>query len=191
MLSQFVPLGYGSGYGSPIPVDKKAIALRLGFQDTFNNPVHGSSLRGMDDMEVAFLEVKIMTAISRIAQDLISFSSEESGFVSLPQGFTTGSSLMPNKRNPDFLEMLQGYSSEALGKLTTSISILMNKGTGYHREFQLSKDKVIAYTVRIIDILKALKMLFSGIEIESSDRSLRVAHTWSKYVETATGIACL
>lgn len=164
-LSEHCPLGYGSGYGSPIPVDMNAVAGKMGYGNSYVNPMHGASYRGVDDSEMAFLETRIMAAISRISQDLIIFSSEESGFVVLPPGFATGSSLMPNKKNPDFLEMLQGYASEALGKLITSLTATMNKTSGYHRDFQLSKDKTMSFTIRIRQILEALKLFFSGMEI--------------------------
>lgn len=164
-LSEYCPLGYGSGYGTALPINRKAVAVRLGFRDTFNNPMLGASYRGVDEVNVVFLEARIMTSISRFAQDLMTFSSDEFGFVHLPSGFTTGSSLMPNKRNPDFLEMLQGYASESLGVLTSSLSILMNKGSGYHREFQLSKDKVVTYTLRLAEILKAFSEMSKGLEI--------------------------
>lgn len=165
-FARFLPLGYGSGYGSELPIDRSSLASDLGFGKMFSNPMHGAFHRGIDDTEVAFLETRIMIGISRLAQDLITLSSEEFGIVKLPSGYTTGSSLMPNKRNPDFLEMLQGYASEALGTLVTSTSILMNKGSGYHREFQLSKDKVMKYTIRLVRILDAIEGMIPGIEID-------------------------
>lgn len=166
-FKKFCPLGYGSGYGSAVKVDLHSLAKRLGFESYFVNPVLGASHRGLDEVDMASLENKIMLIVSRMSQDFIQFSSEEFGFLILPDGFTTGSSLMPNKRNPDFLEMLEGYASESLGVLTTSITILMNKGLGYHREFQLSKDKVISYTLRLSEMLKALNEMLAQIKIDS------------------------
>lgn len=167
-LSESCPMGYASGYGSSIPADFNRIAVMLGFRKAFVNPVHGASYRGMDEMEVAFLESKVLTFISRISQDFILFSSDEFGFLELPPGFSTGSSLMPNKKNPDFLEMLQGYASEALSTVVMSISAAMNRATGYHREFQLSKDKAIKFTLRVNEILKALNGLLGNIRIDNS-----------------------
>ena len=167
-LSISSPLGYGSGYGSPVPADMAQVGKSLGYKGNFGNPLNGSFYRGLDDVELSFLLSKIMLAISRISQDLIMYSSDEFNFLELPKGYTTGSSLMPNKRNPDFLEMLQGYAAEASGALFTTFSVIFNKGSGYHREFQLSKDKTIAFTLRAIKILKALLPLFSGIKIDHS-----------------------
>lgn len=164
-LSRFCPLGYGSGYGSEIPIDGKALSQALGFEDQFENPMYGAGYRATDDTDMAFLETKILTFISRISQDMITFSSEEFGIISLPSGYTTGSSLMPNKRNPDFLEMLQGYASESLATLTASLTILINKGSGYHREFQLSKDKVMTFTLKLLKILEAVDGLLSNLTV--------------------------
>lgn len=161
------PLGYGSGYGSAVKVDLKSLSNNLGFEGYFENPVFGASHRGIDDVDMATLETKIMIVVSKLAQDFILFSSEEFNFLQLPDGFTTGSSLMPNKRNPDFLEMLEGYASDALGTLASSISMLMNKGIGYHREFQISKDKVIKYTLTLNEIIKALSSMLSMTKIDT------------------------
>ena len=167
-LSVSSPLGYGSGYGSPVPVDMEQVGKSLGFGGYYRNPMKGSFYRGLDDAEISFVLSKIMLSISRISQDLIMYSSDEFSFLELPKGYTTGSSLMPNKRNPDFLEMLQGYAAEASGTLFTTFAVLANKGSGYHRELQLSKDKTISFSIRTIKILKALIPLFEGINIDSS-----------------------
>ena len=167
-LSVSSPLGYGSGYGSPVPVDMEQVGKSLGFGGYYSNPMQGSFYRGLDDSEISFLLSKIMLSISRISQDLILYSSDEFNFLELPKGYTTGSSLMPNKRNPDFLEMLQGYAAEASGTLFTTFAVLANKGSGYHRELQLSKDKTMSFSIRTIKILKALIPLFEGINIDSS-----------------------
>ena len=167
-LSVSSPLGYGSGYGSPVPVDMEQVGKSLGFGGYYSNPMQGSFYRGLDDSEISFVLSKIMLSISRISQDLILYSSDEFNFLELPKGYTTGSSLMPNKRNPDFLEMLQGYAAEASGTLFTTFAVLANKGSGYHRELQLSKDKTMSFSIRTIKILKALIPLFEGINIDSS-----------------------
>lgn len=164
-LSQNSPLGYGSGYGSPLFADMEKVGQALGYKNRFKNPMHGSYFRGLDDVEMSFLLGKILLAISRVSQDLIMYSSEEFGFLTLPDGYTTGSSLMPNKKNPDFLEMLQGYAAESAGTLFTVFSTLLNKGSGYHREFQLSKDKAMAFTQRTLKILLALGPFFAEISL--------------------------
>lgn len=169
---KYCPLGYGSGYGSAVIVDNDSLSSKLGFDGFYINPVFGASHRGLDEVEISSVEAEIFASVSRIAQDFIIYSSDEYGFLNLPDGFTTGSSLMPNKRNPDFLEMLEGYASEALSVLNLSMTIVMNKTTGYHREFQISKDRVILQTERLIEILKYLRELLSRTEIDVSKAML-------------------
>lgn len=186
-LSKYCPLGYGSGYGSAVKVDESSLARMLGFEEPYLNPVMGASYRGLDEVDIASYESKLMLFISRVAQDFILFSSDEFGFLKLPDGFTTGSSLMPNKRNPDFLEMLEGYASESLGVLTSAISILMNKGLGYHREFQLSKDKVIRFTGKVSEILDALHQMISSTGIDQ-DKSKKLVQNATNATMEAYGL---
>lgn len=182
-LSEFCPLGYGSGYGSAINVDLHSLATRLGYEKSYKNPVSGASTRGMDDLEVMFQVSRIMTFLSRIAQDFILFSSEEFGFLKLPDGYTTGSSLMPNKRNPDFLEMVQGYASESLGVLFSSFSIMINKETGYHREMQISKDSVISFLSRLVLILEAFNGLATGMSVDGMKSSELIENSTNATME--------
>ena len=122
-----------TGYVSAVIIDNDSLSSKLGFDGFYINPVFGASHRGLDEVEISSVEAEIFASVSRIAQDFIIYSSDEYGFLKLPDGFTTGSSLMPNKRNPDFLEMLEGYASEALSVLNLSMTIVMNKTTGYLR----------------------------------------------------------
>lgn len=171
------PLGYGSGFGSKAPIDKQSLAKRLGFDKTYDNPINGASFRGLDDVDALYLCQKILIAYSRISQDLIYFSSDELGFLSLPEGFTTGSSLMPNKKNPDFLEMVQGYASQGLGQLAASISMIVNKGFGYHREFQISKDRTITSISSVLSLTNAFKKLLKGLKFDPQIASKRVLNS--------------
>ena len=152
-FTAFSPLGYGSGFGSLSPIDFKAVAKSLGFRAIAQNPMAGSFYRGVDDMDLSAFLLKMMLFLSKISQDFMGFSEGKEAFMILPDGYTTGSSLMANKRNPDFLEMVQGYASGAVGLLVSTATTLMNKSSGYHREFQLSKDKTIESVVLCEKIL--------------------------------------
>ncbi len=147
------PFGYGSGFGSLSPINFNIVAKNLGFKSYSQNPMAESFYRGFDDLNVLEFLLKIMLFLSRISQDFIGFSGGKGAFIILPPGFSTGSSLMPNKRNPDFLEMVQGYASEAVGHLVSTATILLNRQSGYHREFQISKDKTIKYVILVEKIL--------------------------------------
>ena len=139
----FSPFGMGSGFGSFSPVSFDDIARDLGFENGPGNPLAASFYRGIDDLEVLSLISRIMVFYSRICADLIIYSSGTNPGLTLPTEFLTGSSLMPNKHNPDFLEMVQGYASQIIGDSVTISGIVANRNTGYHREFQISKDKAV------------------------------------------------
>ncbi len=163
------PFGYGSGFGSMSPVDFNAVAQSLGFKGHMENPIYGSFLRGLDDLDVLYVLEKAMISISRTAQDMIVYSSGEHPFIKLPDGFTTGSSLMANKRNPDFLEMMQGYSSLAIAEHTATASILENKSSGYHREFQISKEKTMDALLMCEKIFRHFNAFLSQVIIDEKE----------------------
>ncbi len=171
------PFGYGSGYGSPVKVDFNAVALRLGYDGTFSNPVLEASRRGLDDLDISFLIARIMTLISRISQDFMNYSSDESAILDIPPGFSTGSSLMPNKRNPDYLEMLQGYCAEAVSGLSMAASILANRSTGYHREFQLSKDRTMESAIMTLKILKTFTSFIGRISFSKEESARKLLNS--------------
>ena len=168
-LMEESPFGYGSGFGSMSPVDFNAVAKSLGFKRHMENPIYGSFLRGMDDLDVIYVLEKTMISVSRIAQDMIVYSSGEHSFIKLPDGFTTGSSLMANKRNPDFLEMIQGYTSLALAVHTATASILENKSSGYHREFQISKDRTMDLLLTCEKIFRHFDTFLSQVIVDENE----------------------
>ncbi|EQD29709.1 argininosuccinate lyase, partial [mine drainage metagenome] len=153
------PMGLGSGYGSLSPVSFDQIAKYLGFDAGPKNPVAAAFYRGFDDIDVSSLLVKIMIFYSRISADMILYSSGSTPFLILPESFLTGSSLMPNKRNPDFLEMVQGYASQLTADFAASAAILANRNTGYHREFQVSKDRTVHNILLVESISKHMNQL--------------------------------
>jgi argininosuccinate lyase len=146
------PFGIGAGFGSFSPASFDDIAKDLGFENGPENPVATSFYRGLDDLEVTYLISRIMLFYSRISADLIIYSSGSNPSLNLPASYLTGSSLMPNKRNPDFLEMVQGHASQIIADCTLVSGIIVNRNTGYHREFQISKDK----TVRNLQLVESI-----------------------------------
>ena len=162
-----LPLGYGSGFGSLSDADFSKISESLGFNTASINPQYLSSRRGIDETDILYPVLKLMINISRVSQDLIMFSGDEIPIFILPDGFVTGSSLMANKRNPDFLEMLQGYASEQIGSFNSLISMVANKSSGYHRDFQISKKIMVKSLQRSKSIMKFLPEFFAGIGFDA------------------------
>src|SRR5216683_1805660 len=134
------PLGSAAGYGTPnLDVSRESTRLRLGFTVT-QEPVTAVQLsRGKAEAQLLF-EITLLTQdIGRLAADLMLFYTQEFGFVALPAAFTTGSSIMPQKRNPDVFELVRGRSSVAHAALNEVLGITQKLTSGYHRDLQLIK----------------------------------------------------
>jgi argininosuccinate lyase len=134
------PLGSAAGYGTPnLNVSREATRRRLGF-DEIQEPVTAVQLsRGKAEAQLLF-EITLLTQdTGRLAADLVLFYTQEFGFVSLPDEFTTGSSIMPQKRNPDVFELIRGRSTVAQAALVEVLGITQKLTSGYHRDLQLIK----------------------------------------------------
>jgi argininosuccinate lyase len=134
------PLGSAAGYGTPnLNVSREATRRRLGFAE-IHEPVTAVQLsRGKAEAQLLF-EITLLTQdTGRLAADLLLFYTQEFGFVSLPEEFTTGSSIMPQKRNPDVFELIRGRSTVAQAALVEVLGITQKLTSGYHRDLQLIK----------------------------------------------------
>jgi argininosuccinate lyase len=134
------PLGSAAGYGTPnLAIDREATRSSLGFAVT-HEPVTAVQLsRGKAEAHLLF-EITLLTQdIGRLAADLLLFYTQEFGFVALSDEFTTGSSIMPQKRNPDVFELMRGRSAVALAALVEVLGITQKLSSGYHRDLQLIK----------------------------------------------------
>ncbi|HEY1725402.1 MAG TPA: argininosuccinate lyase [Steroidobacteraceae bacterium] len=134
------PLGSAAGYGTPgLPLDREHTTRALGF-DLVQEPVTSVQLsRGKAEAQLLFELGLLMQDLGRMAGDLLLFYTREFGFVDLPEAFTTGSSIMPQKRNPDVLELVRGRSASALSCLTEALSICAKLPSGYQRDLQVLK----------------------------------------------------
>jgi len=135
------PLGTAAGYGVNLPLDRAHTTAALGFARMQVSPIYAQLSRGK--YEIAVLEAigAAMLDLRRLAWDLSLFTTAEFGFVSLPPEYTTGSSIMPNKRNPDVVELLRAsYASVAAAR--TEIEQLLSLPTGYQRDLQFSKGSI-------------------------------------------------
>ncbi len=162
-----LPLGYGSGFGSLSDVNFNDVASYLNMDKNIKNPLF-SSLKYVDNyIDVISNITSFLIDISRIFQDLIIFSGDEMKIIELPEGYVTGSSLMPNKINPDFLEIFQGYAAKSISLMNLIYGITVNKTTGYHRDFQVIKDEVIPFMLELKRILNGLQDFFKNIKFKN------------------------
>jgi argininosuccinate lyase len=134
------PLGSAAGYGTPgLPIDRDATRAALGFASV-QEPVTAVQLsRGKAEAQLLFEITLLMQDLGRFAADVLLFATHEFGFLTLPDAFTTGSSIMPQKRNPDVFELIRGRSATALGCLTEALAVCAKLPSGYNRDLQLLK----------------------------------------------------
>ncbi|KAK7793121.1 hypothetical protein R5R35_006516 [Gryllus longicercus] len=153
-----LPLGSGAIAGNPFLIDRQFLADELDFQHVSSNSMHAVGDR---DFIVEFLFWASLTSIhlSRLAEDLILFSSQEFGFVTLSEAYSTGSSLMPQKRNPDSLEIIRGTAGKIYGHCTGVMMILKGLPSTYNKDLQ--EDKVAMFAV--FDCLKAILQVAGGV----------------------------
>lgn len=134
------PLGSAAGYGSSFPLDRTMTTRLMGFETLHYNVVAAQMSRGKSERAAAAAIAAVAATVGRMAMDLCLFMSQNFGFVSLPDELTTGSSIMPHKKNPDVFEIMRGRCNR-LQALPNEIALLTtNLPVGYHRDLQLMKD---------------------------------------------------
>jgi argininosuccinate lyase len=157
-----LPLGSGAIAGSGFPVDRILLMELLGFR-----AISANSLDAVGDRdwvcELVFCCATIGTHLSRLAEDLIIFSSEEFRFLELPEAYTTGSSLMPQKRNPDGLELARGLAARLIGELTTALTLIKGIPSGYNKDLQEDKRILFSAFDTLFALLPATRETVAGI----------------------------
>lgn len=151
------PLGSAAGYGVPaLPIDRDHTCQALGFASV-HSPVTAVQLsRGKAEAQIAFEIHLLMTDLGRLAADLILFCTREFSFVALPASMTTGSSIMPQKRNPDVFELIRGRTATSLACLTEILAVGPKLTSGYHRDLQLIKAPLFRAIDLAGDVLSVL-----------------------------------
>lgn len=147
-----LPLGSGAIAGTPLKVDRHAIASELGFQDISRNSVDAISDRDFV-AEYLFTTAMIGLHISRLSEDMVFYSSAEYGFVTLADAYSTGSSLMPQKKNPDSFELARGKSGRLVGSLITIMTVLKGLPSAYNKDLQEDKEPMFDATRTIETML--------------------------------------
>jgi argininosuccinate lyase len=158
------PLGSAAGFGTPnLDINREATRRRLGFAVT-QEPVTAVQLsRGKAEAQLLFEITLLAQDLGRLAADLMLFYSQEFGYVSLPEAFTTGSSIMPQKRNPDVFELMRGRSAVAQAALNEVLSITQKLTSGYHRDLQLIKPPLFRGIDSCLQTLAILPSALGGV----------------------------
>jgi len=151
------PLGSAAGYGSSFPIDRKSTTYQLDFADLKYNVIAAQMSRGKAEKTMATAMAGIAATLSKLAMDICLYMGQEHNFITFPEALTTGSSIMPHKKNPDVFEIIRG-KCHILQGLPNQLALLINNlPSGYHREMQLAKGPII----EAIEDLKACLDLFT------------------------------
>ncbi len=158
------PLGSAAGYGSPnLPIDREDTRKRLEFASV-HNPVTAVQLsRGKGEAQLLFEIAMVMQDVGRLSSDLMLFYTQEFSFVELPDAFTTGSSIMPQKRNPDVFELIRGRTATAQACLFEVMGIVAKLPSGYQRDLQLIKVPLFRGIDLCLDTLAILPSALAGV----------------------------
>ncbi len=163
------PLGSAAGYGSSFPIDRDFTTQELGFSTLKYNVVAAQMSRGKSERTIAVSLGSLCNTLSRFAMDICLYMSQNFDFISFPEELTTGSSIMPHKKNPDVFELIRGKCNKIQALHTEMLLITNNLPSGYHRDFQLLKENIINAFEDVKDILDILNYAIEQIIIKDID----------------------
>ena len=174
------PLGAAAGYGSSAPLDRTMTTRLLGFDDLNYNSVYAQMGRGKTERIIAFAYASLAETIGRLAMDGCLYVSQNFGFIHLPDSLTTGSSIMPHKKNPDVFELIRAHCNKIQGVGNTIRLITGNLPSGYFRDMQLIKEVFIPLFDEMDDCLDIVAYAVENMEVRRDvmeDPKYRLAFT--------------
>ncbi|MEX2369976.1 MAG: argininosuccinate lyase [Bacteroidales bacterium] len=158
------PLGSAAGYGSSFPVDRDLTTRLAGFSELQVSSVSSQLSRGKMESYMAFGLSALASTMSRLASDMILFMNHDMRFISFSDELTTGSSIMPHKKNPDVLELIRAHSNMVIQLPSMLNGLSGNLISGYHRDFQLTKEILFPGIEKIHNCLSMMKLMVSDIQ---------------------------
>jgi argininosuccinate lyase len=164
-LNDRSPLGSAASYGVPLPVDREAAAEKLGFESIQNNVLSVANSRGKAEAAVLDALDQSTLTLSKAAQDLILFSLPEFGYFTLPDELCSGSSIMPQKKNPDVLELIRAKAAVLGGYASTVKATVRNLPSGYNRDFQETKGPLMRGTDLALLCVEVMDLTFSNLGV--------------------------
>jgi argininosuccinate lyase len=159
------PLGSAAGYGSSFPLDRQMTTHLLGFEAMNYNVVYAQMGRGKMERTVLFSMASIASTLSRLAYDVCLFMSQNFDFVKLPDELTTGSSIMPHKKNPDVFELLRAHCNKIQSLPTQMLTITNNLPSGYFRDMQLTKELFIPVFRELNECINIAAFALENIQV--------------------------
>jgi argininosuccinate lyase len=159
------PLGSGAGYGSSFPLDRQLTTDLLGFEGLHVNVVYAQMSRGRTEQAVLNAISSLAATLSRMAMDVCLYNSQNFGFLLLPDEMTTGSSIMPHKKNPDVAELLRAKCNRMKALPAEVTMILSNLPSGYHRDMQLLKEILMPALDEIVECLDITIFMLTNLKV--------------------------
>ena len=161
-----LPLGAAALAGTTFPIDRQFVADRLGFEEVCENSLDAVSDRDFA-IEFAAAASICMMHVSRLAEELVLWMSPRYGFIRLPDRFTTGSSIMPQKKNPDVPELARGKSGRVFGHLTALLVLMKGQPLAYNKDNQEDKEPLFDTVDTLLDTLRAFAEMIPGIDVDA------------------------
>ncbi|MBT8219841.1 MAG: argininosuccinate lyase [Bacteroidia bacterium] len=162
------PLGSAAGYGSSFPINRSLTTQLLGFNDLAYNSIHAQMGRGKTELVASFALAGLASTINKLASDICTYSGQNFGFFEVDTRFTTGSSIMPHKRNPDVLELMRAKCNQVMSIPNEIMLLTSNLPVGYHRDFQLLKEKLYPALSTVKRMAHILTEVINSIEVNPS-----------------------
>ena len=156
------PLGSGALAGTPVAIDRQSLARSLGFDRPTANSLDAVADRDLA-LDYLFSASVMLSHLSRLAEDLIFFTSDEAGYAELPDALATGSSRMPQKKNPDVLELIRGHAGRSIGELTGLLAVMKGIPLAYDKDLQLDKEPLFRMRATLSAALPALTALVRSL----------------------------
>jgi argininosuccinate lyase len=162
------PLGSGAGYGSSFPLNRQMTTDLLGFENLNFNVVYAQMTRGKAEKNTAFGLANIAATLSRLAMDATLYMSQNFGFISFPDHLTTGSSIMPHKKNPDVFELIRAKCNQ-IQALPNDITLITNNlASGYHRDLQILKECLFPAFDTLLQCLQAMQVMLREMRVKDN-----------------------
>ncbi|MFV0209053.1 argininosuccinate lyase [Empedobacter falsenii] len=167
-ISDQNPLGSGAGFGTSFPIDRLQTTQELGFSEILVSSVGAQMLRGKTEKSVASALAMICGTLSKMSYDLVLYNSQDLAFVKLPNEMTTGSSIMPHKKNPDVFELTRAHCNRIQALPNDIMMTINNLPSGYHRDYQILKEILFEPMMQFDNIIDILTFAIPQLQIKDN-----------------------
>jgi argininosuccinate lyase len=162
------PLGSGAGYGSSFPLQRKRTTELLGFETLNWNSVYAQMSRGKTEKLVSMALSSAAATLNKLAMDCCLYMNQQFGFISFPDDLTTGSSIMPHKKNPDVFELIRGKCNRIQAVPNELTMLTTNLPSGYHREKQLTKEILFPALQELTLCIQLMRVMLEGLKVKDN-----------------------